>query len=284
MDFSLVESKMLDFLDSYLQKSGLNGFVVGVSGGVDSAVVATLCAKVAPTHALIMPTKTSSRANMDDALALVQKIGVKYEIINIGDILSAFNTAGVGGTAMRNGNLAARTRMSLLYDVSARLGYLVAGTSNKTELVLGYGTLYGDLACALNPLGNLLKTDVFALARHLGVSEKIVNKAPSADLWEGQSDEGDFGFAYADIDALIGEICAKEQAAMNDVREAVRIISNLKQYLDNSNLNSEGTENSVREVSNLKAKFDPALVDFVVNRCAANAFKLAPLPIAKVAQ
>jgi len=191
---------------SLKEKTKDKRLLLGVSGGIDSAVVATLCAKAKPseTHALIMPTVSSSKENMDDALNLCEKINIKYKVLAIDDILNAFyKTIGANLSNLRKGNLAARVRMSLLYDYSSSINALVIGTSNKSELMLGYGTIFGDLACAINPIGELYKSEIFEFAKYLGLDKNFINKAPSADLWDGQSDEGDIGYSYAVIDEIL---------------------------------------------------------------------------------
>jgi NH(3)-dependent NAD(+) synthetase len=207
MDCADVFSKIEDFLIGYVRESGAKGFVVGVSGGVDSAVVAVLCKKTdLPTYALIMPTTGSNPRNIDDALRFCSDFKIDYEIINIQPVLDGFKSAVSDISGLREANLTARIRMSLLYDRSAKLNSLVVGTSNKSERMLGYGTIYGDTACALNPIGDLFKTEIFALANFLGISENIVHKAPSADFWEGQSDEADLGYSYEKIDVALRAI------------------------------------------------------------------------------
>lgn len=205
-NFKLLENNLLNFLDSYLKSSGAKGFVLGLSGGLDSAVVATLCTKVAPTKALIMPTSSSSQANLNDALELSSKLNLDYQIIDISDILASFLPFSDINDRLRVGNIAARIRMILLYDHSSLLNALVVGTTNKSEKMLGYGTIYGDMACALNPLANIYKSDLFKFASYLGVNSKIIAKAPSADLWQNQSDESDIGYSYAQIDKLLKAI------------------------------------------------------------------------------
>lgn len=205
-NFKFLENKLLDFLDSYLKDSKANGFVLGVSGGLDSAVVATLCSKVAPTKALIMPTSSSNNSNLNDALKLCQNLKIEHKIIDISDILAKFLPFSDPDDRLRVGNITARIRMIMLYDYSAKLNSLVVGTSNKSERMLGYGTIYGDMACALNPIANIYKSDLFKFASYLNIDPNIINKAPSADLWQGQSDESDLGYSYIQIDELLKAI------------------------------------------------------------------------------
>lgn len=215
---------------SLKEKTKDKQLLLGVSGGIDSAVVATLCARAKPneTHALIMPTASSSKQNMDDALNLCEKLSINYKVLAIDGILDAFyKTIDVNLSNLRKGNLAARVRMSLLYDYSSSINALVIGTSNKSELMLGYGTIFGDLACAINPIGELYKSEIFELAKHLGVDKNFIDKAPSADLWDGQSDEGDIGYSYAVIDEILQNLeNNKEQVIKKFGSKAVLDIEN----------------------------------------------------------
>lgn len=215
---------------SLKEKTKDKQLLLGVSGGIDSAVVATLCARAKPneTHALIMPTASSSRQNMDDALNLCKKLSINYKVLAIDGILDAFyKTIDVNLSNLRKGNLAARVRMSLLYDYSSSINALVIGTSNKSELMLGYGTIFGDLACAINPIGELYKSEIFEFAKHLGVDKNFIDKAPSADLWDGQSDEGDIGYSYAVIDEILQNLeNNKEQVIKKFGSKAVLDIEN----------------------------------------------------------
>jgi NAD+ synthase len=152
---------------------------------------------------LLMPYRTSHGDSTRDARTVVDELGLVGEEVDISAMVDGFT--GVSGevSRLRLGNVMARARMTLLFDRSAQHDALVQGTSNKTELLLGYGTLHGDLASALNPLGDLYKTQLRVLARHLGVPEAIRRKPPSADLWPDQSDEADLGFSYEDVDRLL---------------------------------------------------------------------------------
>ncbi|MCW1368870.1 NAD+ synthase [Campylobacter jejuni] len=202
MDWQKITEKMCDFIREKVKNSQSQGVVLGLSGGIDSALVATLC-KIAlkeNVFALLMPTQISNKANLEDALRLCADLNLEYKIIEIQSILDAFIKQSENTTLVSLGNFAARIRMSLLYDYSALKNSLVIGTSNKSELLLGYGTIYGDLACAFNPIGSLYKSEIYALAKYLNLHENFIKKAPSADLWENQSDEGDLGFSYAKID------------------------------------------------------------------------------------
>ncbi|MEE3704163.1 NAD+ synthase [Campylobacter sp. CX2-8023-23] len=235
-NFKFLENKLINFLSSYLNSSKANGFILGLSGGLDSAVVATLCSKVAPTKALIMPTSSSNKVNLNDALTLCQSLKIDHQIVDISEILASFLPFSDENDRLRVGNITARIRMIMLYDQSAKLGYLVAGTSNKSERLLGYGTIYGDMACALNPIANIYKSDLFKFASYLEINQNIIDKAPSADLWPNQSDESELGYSYKKIDELLKAI----------------------------------------ENSDDLSKFDSELKSQIIDRMAKNSFKLKP--------
>lgn len=201
--YELITRYLSGFLRHEVRKTGFKKVVVGLSGGLDSAVVAVLAHRVFQDDLLCvkMPSHYSSQSSLDDADALCETFGMKSEVHSIESMLKAYGEETL--TPLRIGNLSARLRMVTLFDISARDGALVLGTSNKSELMLGYGTLYGDLASALNPIGDLYKTEVFELARYLGVNDSIITKPPSADLWAGQSDENEIGYPYSDLDRVL---------------------------------------------------------------------------------
>jgi NAD+ synthase len=190
------------FLDNEVRKTGIQKVVIGLSGGLDSAVVAVLAHKVFGDDLLCvkMPSHYSSQNSLDDADALCHDFGLKSETASISPMLQAYELMNPDMDNLRRGNFSSRMRMATLFDISARENALVLGTSNKSELMLGYGTLYGDLASAINPIGDLYKSEVYELARYLNVTKSIIKKAPSADLWDGQSDEADLGYTYAELD------------------------------------------------------------------------------------
>ena len=196
-----IKKQLIDFLQDEVKKSGLNKVTVGLSGGLDSAVVAVLCKEAFGDNlnCVLMPSQFSSQSSSDDAVELCEKFDIKYETISIEPMVNAFIN-NMDEDKLRIGNFSARMRMSVLYDVSSRERSLVVGTSNKSELLLGYGTIFGDIACAINPLGEIYKSDEFEFAKALGVTDAIVNKAPSADLWEDQSDENELGYTYKQMD------------------------------------------------------------------------------------
>ncbi len=199
-----IKQNLISFLKEEVLKTGLKKVTLGLSGGLDSAVVAVLCKEVFDDNlnCVLMPSQFSSKASIDDAVELCKKFDIKYEIVSIEPMLSAY-LKNMEENSLRIGNFSARLRMSVLYDISARENSLVVGTSNKSELLLGYGTIFGDLACALNPIGDIYKSDLFEFAKYLGVNDSILTKAPSADFYEGQSDEADLGYSYSKIDSLL---------------------------------------------------------------------------------
>jgi len=195
-----------EFLRATLAASGRDSLVVGLSGGIDSAVSAGLAVRALGQDkvlGLVMPYATSSAASVTDAAAVAETLGMKTQKIEITPMVDAFPAVIPTDQMVRRGNVMARCRMIVLYDISARDGSLVLGTGNRTEALLGYTTMFGDNACALNPIGQLYKTEIRLLARHLGLPKVVLTKAPSADLWEGQADEDELGYTYAEVDRLL---------------------------------------------------------------------------------
>jgi len=205
-NYRVVEQILVDFLAREVHRVGVERVVVGLSGGVDSAVSAALAARALGTAnvlAVMMPYKASSPESLADARAVAESLGVETMLVDITPQIDAYYERFPDASDRRRGNKMARERMTILYDLSAARSALVLGTSNKTELLLGYGTLYGDMASAINPIGDLYKTQVWGLAEHLGLPKSVIRKAPTADLTPGQTDEGDLGFSYHDVDRLL---------------------------------------------------------------------------------
>ena len=206
IDPAWTEKILVGFLRREIERTGLRHAVLGLSGGLDSATSAYLAARaLGPdrVHAVLMPYRTSNPDSLQDALAVVGDLGIGAETVEISSMVDGFEAVTGATDHLRLGNVMARCRMTVLYDRSAAHRALVVGTSNKTEILLGYGTLFGDLASAVNPIGDLYKTQVRVLARHLGVPDAILAKPPSADLWPDQNDEADLGFSYDAVDRVL---------------------------------------------------------------------------------
>ena len=206
LNMKIVEELLVRFLRDEIQKAGFTKAVVGLSGGVDSAVSATLAARALGKRnvvGVLLPYKSSNPQSSKDAMLVAKKLGIGAVTVSISEMVDVYCEAHKVRDRTRKGNIMARMRMIVLYDVSVKERALVVGTSNKTEIMLGYGTLFGDTACALNPLGDLYKTQIRQLAEALKIPDRIVKKAPSADLWIGQTDEGEMGLEYRKTDRLL---------------------------------------------------------------------------------
>jgi NAD+ synthase len=216
IDTDVARRVMVGFIRNQLQQAGFGRALLGLSGGIDSALVAYLVAEAIGPEMLLcvlMPYRTSSGESVEHARIVVDRLGCASEIVDISSMVDGyFGSAaelGAGGegsrdaSPLRRGNLMARERMCVLYDRSVQWGGLVAGTGNKTESLIGYSTLFGDSACAFNPIGDLYKSQVRQVAAAVGVPEAIIRKAPSADLWPGQTDEAEAGFTYPELDRLL---------------------------------------------------------------------------------
>ncbi|MBV9103311.1 MAG: NAD+ synthase [Candidatus Eremiobacteraeota bacterium] len=192
--------------DELIERRGIPRAIVGLSGGVDSAVTAYLCAHALGAEnvwGIRMPYKTSNPSSLTDAQLVIDALQIQSETIDITAAVDGYLMQEPDADARRRGNIMARTRMLVLFDQSAKLGALPVGTGNKTERLLGYFTWHADDTPAINPLGDLFKTQVWALARELGVPLSIVDKPPSADLEANQTDESDLGITYANADAIL---------------------------------------------------------------------------------
>lgn len=234
--------KLLDFIRKRTAVSGRHRLVIGLSGGLDSTTSAYLGVRALGRENLvgyIMPYATSSAVNTKDAVLVAGELGIEHGTVDITPLVDTYFRSFPDADKVRRGNFMARMRMAILYDRSEVQEALVLGTGNRTEALLGYTTLWGDMACAFTPLGSLYKTQVRRLAAHLGVPQKILEKPPSADLWQGQTDEGEMGLTYEEVDTLLYH--------MFDL----------------------GYDNKALK----KAGFDPALIKKVRDMVAASAFK-----------
>jgi NAD+ synthase len=203
---ALLRKILVGFVRDEVRKVGVNKGILGLSGGIDSALVAFLAAEaLGPdnVHAVCMPYKSSNPQSEVHARLVAEVCGVQFSVVPITAMVDSYFDIFPDADNMRRGNKMARERMTILFDHSALHGALVLGTSNKTELLLGYGTLYGDMASALNPIGDLYKSHVWQLSEALGVPREVIDKKPSADLWEGQTDEEELGFSYRHVDELL---------------------------------------------------------------------------------
>ncbi|UCC78133.1 MAG: NAD+ synthase [Anaerolineales bacterium] len=244
---------LVAFLRRELERFGFRRAVLNLSGGVDSALACFLTAEALGGEnvlALLLPYRTSTPESAEHARQVIELTGVSSKTIDITPMVEPYFEQYQQMSDVRRGNVMARMRMIVLYDHSVQWEGLPIGTSNKTELLLGYGTLFGDMASAVNPLGDLYKTQVRQMARAVGVPEAIIQKAPSADLWVGQTDEGELGFTYAEVDKLLYLL----------VDERYK------------------TEEAIA------AGFDRQFVETVVQRMRASQFKRMPPVVAKVSR
>ncbi|MGB9801715.1 MAG: NAD+ synthase [Arcobacter sp.] len=249
MEWKNIKEQLIVFLKDEVKKAGLQRVTVGLSGGLDSAIVAILSKEAfgANMSCVLMPSHYSSEGSVSHALEVCKKFDIDYEIVEIAPMVEAHEKF-MNGDKLRIGNFSARMRMSVLYDLSARDKSLVVGTSNKSEILLGYGTIFGDVACAINPIGEMYKSDEYEFGKFLGVPESILGKRPSADLWEGQSDEDELGYSYKQMDDV------------------------LKKLVDEGVSADELKSNGV----------DKELIDMINYRMKANAFKGKLPTIAKI--
>ena len=215
----LVEDILVRFIRSEVHRVGFRKGVFGLSGGIDSTLSAYLAAKaLGPENVfgIRMPYSTSSEETMDHGSLVARELGIRMMTVPIAEPIDAYFRQFPDASRLRRANKMARERMTVLYDQSAAQDALVIGTSNKTELLIGYGTIHGDMASALNPIGDLYKTQVRTLSGSMGVPEAIIRKNPTADLWVGQTDEAELGFTYAEVDRLLMRM-VDERARVDDL-------------------------------------------------------------------
>jgi NAD+ synthase len=207
LNADLATSVLSSFIADAIETSRCGGVVLGLSGGVDSALSAALAVRALGTERVLafsLPYKSSSPDSVEDAKAVASQLALSTRTIDISPMVDAyFDSNEEDADEVRRGNKMARERMSILFDQAKKHGFLVLGTSNKTEILLGYSTIFGDNASSINPLGDLYKQQVWQLAEHLGVPSQVVTKKPSADLWPGQTDEEELGFEYDVADEVL---------------------------------------------------------------------------------
>lgn len=201
-----VHNELVKFLRENFKKAGFSKAVLGLSGGIDSALVAYLLRDALGKEnvlAIMMPYKSSNPDSLNHAKLVVEDLKINAKSIEITDMIDAYFKNEEEASSLRMGNKMARERMSILFDYSSKENALVVGTSNKTEIYLGYSTQFGDSACALNPIGDLYKTNIWDLSRYLKIPNELIEKKPSADLWEGQTDEQEMGLTYKEADQVL---------------------------------------------------------------------------------
>ena len=219
-----MRKKIIEFIKRKVKEANAEGVVIGLSGGVDSATTLFLCVESLGNDkvlALMMPWKINKKEDTEDAIQMCEKLGVKYRVKEIDPILESFGSILNLDDRLVKGNLIARIRMCILYYFANKDKFLVAGAGNKSEYLQGYFTLHGDIACDFLPLGNLYKTEVKKLAEELGVPKKIINKKPSAGLWEGQTDEDELGITYENLDRILPLI--EKNISEGDIHKKTKI-------------------------------------------------------------
>lgn len=209
-NYEEITNKLVEFIKNKVNEANANGVVVGLSGGIDSSLVAKLCVKAIgndKVFGIIMPEKNSNPKDKEHGELIAKHLNINYMVSDITSILESFGAGGYIPTKQFNkvsdGNLKPRIRMCILYYYANENNYLVGGTSNKSEIYMGYGTKYGDLGSDFLLIGDLFKTEVRGLSKYLGIPEEIINKAPSAGLWEGQTDEEELGISYELLDKVL---------------------------------------------------------------------------------
>ena len=246
-----VEQKLIRFIRNQTKNAGFSRVVAGLSGGLDSSLVVYLCSQALGKNnvfAIVLPYKTTPSVSINYAKLIARRYQVKTRFIDISEQIDAYFKNFSDADKIRRGNKMARERMSILYDQSKDFNAVVAGTSNKTEILLGYGTIYGDIACAFNPLGALYKTQLRQLAKDVGIPAQIIRETPTAGLWPGQTDEAELGVTYAKVDRLLYYLVDKKFSDKKLIRLG----------------------------------FKKSLLEKVKKRIVANAFKRRLAPFAKI--
>ncbi|MGC9337506.1 MAG: NAD+ synthase [Candidatus Cloacimonadia bacterium] len=240
IDIKKQKERIVEFIRSYTHDAGFKKGIIGLSGGLDSSVSAYLSTEALGKENVIgaiLPYKTTSITCIRDAELVIQRLGIKSYTRDISPIVdSYFATYEENATSLRRGNFMARVRMCVLYDLSAKEQALVIGTGNKTELYLGYVTQFGDSACALEPIGHLYKTEVRELAKLLGLPKQIIEKIPSADLWQGQTDEGELGITYEKADEILYRLVDEKLTEDEMVKQGFdyKDVQHVKKLIKNS--------------------------------------------------
>lgn len=240
MDYSIIVEKIEDFLNKKLDETGAEGFVIGVSGGLDSAVMANLAVDAVGSDKVsgwVMPGDPNNPRNIDDARKLCKDLGLNYREIDIAPTVQKFeDSASFNLRKETRGNLRARVRMVYEYMDANENNLLVLGTGNKSELMIGYFTKYGDGAVDLNPLADLYKTEVEELAEHIELDPKFTEKKPSAELWENHTDEQEIGISYSKIDKILKSLLEKDKSVKEISNEVIdrKKVEKIKEMYENS--------------------------------------------------
>ncbi len=240
----IVTKKLIKFISDTTASKGFKKVILGLSGGIDSTVVAYLSRAALGKEnvtAVLMPYGKLSNEASQHAVKIAKILNIKTERVDISHMIDAYFKKTKTPDKTRRGNKMARERMSILYDLSEKYNSLVIGTSNRTEILLGYGTIHGDCACAINPIGNLYKTQLKDVAKYLDVSSYVLNKPPSANLWHGQTDEDELGYTYEEIDRLLffmldKRLTSNELAQKGFSRE---FIQNIRQRIKKNKFKSQ---------------------------------------------
>ena len=234
-----VHNELVEFLRENFKKAGFSKAVLGLSGGIDSALVAYLLRDALGKEnvlAIMMPYKSSNPDSLNHAKLVVENLKINSKTIEITDMIDAYFKNEKEATSLRMGNKMARERMSILFDYSSKENALVVGTSNKTEIYLGYSTQFGDSACALNPIGDLYKTNIWDLSRYLKIPNELIEKKPSADLWEGQTDEQEMGLTYKETDQVLYRMLEENKTAEEVLAEGFNkdLVDNIVRRMNRS--------------------------------------------------
>ncbi len=244
IDEKAVEKKITDFIEQ--KTKGFNGIVIGLSGGIDSALCATLATKALgkdKVHALMLPCTTTSAQDTEDAKELADHLKIKHKTINIKEIYNTIKAHSFTDDKKAHGNIMARIRMILLRDYAHSKNLIVLGTGNKSELMIGYFTKNGDSGVDILPLGDLYKTQVRALAKHQDIDKKIIEKPPSAGLWEGQTDEDEIGITYETLDIILSSL--EQNIRKEDISKQENIdittTNKIKHQIENSKHKTDPT-------------------------------------------
>ncbi|MCX5668777.1 MAG: NAD+ synthase [Candidatus Omnitrophica bacterium] len=222
--------KIVSWIKQKVKDSGAKGIVLGLSGGIDSAVVAALAkAAVGRNNLLVLFLPCNSHPqDLKDAKLVTHKLGLKSKLVDLSAVYNNFLKVLPGAISLARGNLKPRLRMSTLYYFANKLNYLVCGTGNKSELLVGYFTKYGDGGVDILPIADLFKRQVRRLARELKIPQEIITKPPTAGLWHGQTDEGEMGITYNELDDILDRFCnhKKQVAGSNKVNKVIRMYKN----------------------------------------------------------